>query len=343
MPRPGESSTTSDPELRTDSQLILELYERMLLIRTVEERLKEEYASRRIRGPVHLSIGQEAIAVGVLHACQPADVCVSTHRNHAHYLAKGGSLAGMVDELYGLDTGCCHGYGGSMHLVDRNVNFLLSGAIVAGSVPIAVGVAFALKRDGATRVCVSFGGDGATDEGVFYEALNLAALLELPVFFVIENNGISTLTPYAKRQALPDAVGKAKRFGVEGMTVDGNDVLEVHAAAKQILERMRQTSEPFLLEAVTYRLCDHVGPVVYTSGIGADEELQTRIEREPLKVLTARIQADYPELARQCESRAQAVRDEVHDAFERAKARFDEEAVRVGLPPPPPPPDPRRV
>ena len=152
---------------------------------------EEEYASRRIRGPVHLSIGQEAAAVGVLHACGQSDVCVSTHRNHAHYLAKGGSLTGMVDELFGLDTGCCRGYGGSMHLMDLSANLILSSAILAGSIPIASGIAFALKNEGTDRVCIGFLGDGATDEGVFFETLNLAALMKLPLLFVVENNAKS--------------------------------------------------------------------------------------------------------------------------------------------------------
>ena len=319
------------------------MYERMSLIRAVEERLKDEYATRRIRGPVHLSIGQEAIAVGVLHTCRRAEVCLSTHRNHAHYLAKGGSLSGMVDELYGLETGCCKGYGGSMHLVDRQANLLVSSAVVAGSVPIAAGIAFALKRDGTDNICVNFLGDGGTDEGVFYETLNLTALMKLPVFFVVENNGLSTLTPYAKRQAVPDVVAKAERFGVKGMTVDGNDVINVYHASVQILERMRQTSEPCVLEAVTYRLCAHVGPVVYTSGIGADEELLTRLEQEPLRILKEKIQAEYPELLGECASRERTVRDQVDRVFEEAKRRFDEEVMRAGLPAPPPPPDPRRV
>ncbi|MBI3021782.1 MAG: thiamine pyrophosphate-dependent dehydrogenase E1 component subunit alpha [Candidatus Omnitrophica bacterium] len=330
-------------ERRMAPQRILELYERMWRIRVVEERIKDEYASRRIRGPVHLSIGQEAIAVGVLSPCRQADVCLSTHRNHAHYLAKGGGLTGMVHELYGLPSGSCKGYGGSMHLFDRQANVLLSSAVVAGSVPIAAGIAFALKRDGTDGVCISFVGDGGTDEGVFYETLNLAALLKLPVFFVVENNGVSTLTPLAKRQAVPDVVSKAERFGVQGMRVDGNDAVEVAAASQQILECIRRSGEPLLLEAVTYRLCAHVGPAVYTSGIGADEELLTHLEQEPLKAFKARIRSDYPELIEACAKREQAVSEEVHQVFEEAKRRFDEEAVRVGLPPPPPPPDPRRV
>lgn len=331
------------PPRSEDIRLLQALYERMLLIRRVEERIKDEYAGRCIRGPVHLSIGQEAVAAGVLYACRPDDVCVSTHRNHAHYLAKGGRLAGMVDELYGLETGCCRGYGGSMHLMDLQANLLLSSAIVAGSVPIAAGVAFALRREGGQRICIGFTGDGGTDEGVFYETLNLAALLQLPLLLVVENNGVSTLTPYAQRQAVPNVVAKAESFGVPGLTVDGNDAVEVYRATETVLARMRMAPRPFLLEAVTDRLCAHVGPITYTSGIGADEELLVRLEREPLKVLKARMQAEAPQAWDTCVAREAGVRDEVERAFADATRRFDEEAQRQSLPSAPPAPDPRRV
>ncbi len=323
--------------------LLLRLFEQVWLIRAVEQRTRDEYASRRIRGPVHLSIGQEGVAVGVLEGARTSDVCLSTHRNHAHYLAKGGSLAGMVDELYGLETGCSKGYGGSMHLFDQRANVLVSSAIVAGSVPIAAGVAFALRSGGTGDICICFTGDGGTDEGVFYETLNMAALFKLPVLFVVENNGLSTLTPHAKRQAVPDILAKAKSFGVDGVTVDGNDTLHLYQTCQGIMQRIRQTHAPFLLEAVTSRLCAHVGPTIYTSGIGADEELLTSLEREPLKVLRSRIQKEFPELGQECAKIERSVLDEVDRVFEDAKKRFDEEVKKIGLPPPPSPPDPCRV
>ncbi len=328
---------------KAPNQLLWDLHEKMFLIRAVEERIKEEYASRRIRGPVHLSIGQEAAAVGVLHACGQSDVCVSTHRNHAHYLAKGGSLTGMVDELFGLDTGCCRGYGGSMHLMDLSANLILSSAILAGSIPIASGIAFALKNEGTDRVCIGFLGDGATDEGVFFETLNLAALMKLPLLFVVENNAISTMTTFSKRQAVPDVVGKAERFGVKGMTVDGNDVLSVYHAAQEILQGMRQTHEPFVLETVTDRLCAHVGPIVYASGIGAGDSLQSRWMREPMLILNERVQSEFPDQLDACLAREHDLRDYVDQVFMRGAQRFDADALRLQLPAAPPAQDVRRV
>ena len=325
------------------AQLLQELHAKMFLIRTVEERIKAEYSSRRIRGPVHLSIGQEAAAVGVLHACTMSDVCVSTHRNHAHYLAKGGSLPAMVDELFGLDSGCCKGFGGSMHLMDLNANLLLSSAILAGSIPIASGIAFALKNAGTDRICIGFLGDGATDEGVFFETLNLAALMKLPLLFVVENNAISTMTTFAKRQAVPDIVGKAERFGVKGLTVDGNDVTSIYQATQNILHGMRQSHEPFVLETVTDRLCAHVGPIVYPNGVGADDSLRSRWQREPMLVLNALIQAEFPDqLAAYCE-RERELSEYVDQTFVQGAQRFDAEALRLQLPAAPPAQDVRRV
>jgi pyruvate dehydrogenase E1 component alpha subunit len=345
MPSPETSSIATAATTTTGAprDTALALFRSMALIRTVEERLIAEYRTRRIRGPIHLSLGQEAAAAGVLGACRPGDACVSTHRNHAHYLAKGGSLQGMVDELYGLASGCCGGWGGSMHLADPSVNMLVSSAIVAGSIPIAAGIAFQLKRAGGERVCVAFGGDGATDEGVFYETLNLAALLPLPVLFVVENNGISTLTPLAARQAAPQIVPKAEAFGVPGLTVEGHDVLGVHEAAHEALARIRRTSEPMLLEVVTDRLCAHVGPVSELATSEPDAALQARLDREPLVVFRGWLRAERPEWIAEAEALERAVRHEVDAAFERAIAQFEAEAARVHLPSAPPPPDPRRV
>ena len=328
---------------KVPNQLLSDLHEKMFLIRAVEERIKEEYASRRIRGPVHLSIGQEAAAVGVLHACLQSDVCVSTHRNHAHYLAKGGSLAGMVDELFGLDSGCCKGFGGSMHLMDLNANLLLSSAILAGSIPIASGIAFALKNEGTDRVCIGFLGDGATDEGVFFETLNLAALMKLPLLFVVENNALSTMTTFAKRQAVPDVVRKADSFGVKGLTVDGNDAVSIYEATKKILHGMRQTHEPFVLETVTDRLCAHVGPIVYPHGTGADDSLQGRWMREPMLILNKQIQSESPDQLDAHLTRERDLREYVDQTFRRGAQRFDADALRLQLPAAPPAQDVRRV
>lgn len=326
-----------------DHQTILKLYETMFLIRNVEERIIHEYPSRNIRMAVHLSIGQEAIPTGILLAARKSDCCVSTHRSHAHYLAKGGDLAEMIDELYSLETGCCHGRGGSMHLFDKKVNMWGSGAIVAGSIPIATGMALALKQRATDDICIGFTGDGGTDEGAFYESLNLAALLNLPVLFVLENNAYSVLTPQAKRQANPDVVAKARSFGLSSVSIDGNSVLEVYETARQIIDEMRRNGQPFLLEAITYRLCPHVGPGSdFGNGGRAKEELLVWMEKEPIQRLKVKIQNEYSDLAPQCAQIEEQVLECINKAFEVAKTRFAVKNVEVGLAAPRPP-DPNRV
>lgn len=292
---------------------------------------------------VHLSIGQEAIPTGILLAGRKSDCCISTHRSHAHYLAKGGDLAEMIDEMYSLETGCCHGRGGSMHLFDRKVNLWGSGAIVAGGIPIAAGMALALKQQATDDICVAFTGDGGTDEGAFYESLNLAALLKLPVLFVVENNGYSVLTPQAGRQASPDVLAKARSFGVAGISIDGNDVLEVYETARQAINEMRRTGRPFLLEAVTYRLYPHVGPGSdFGNGGRPQEELLVWKEKEPLRRLKVKIENDYEDLAPQCPQIEKQVMERINNAFESAKTRFAIKNAEAGLVAPRPP-DPSRV
>ncbi len=322
---------------------MLKLYETMFLIRSVEERIVQEYSNRNIRMAVHLSIGQEAVATGVLLAARKSDCCVSTHRSHAHYLAKGGDLTEMIDELYSLDTGCCHGRGGSMHLFDKKVNLWGSGAIVTGSIPIAVGIGLALKQRGTDNISIGFVGDGGTDEGAFYESLNLAALLKLPVLFVVENNRYSVLTPQAKRQAHPDVVTKARSFGVKGISIDGNDVLGVYETAHRIINEMRHNSQPFLLEAITYRLYPHVGPGSdFGKGKRPEEELRAWMKKEPIQRLKVKIQNEYPDLTMQVIQVEKQVLERVNNVFEGAKARFAVKNAEVGLVAPKPP-DPNQV
>ena len=292
---------------------------------------------------VHLSIGQEAIPTGILHAARKSDCCVSTHRSHAHYLAKGGDLTEMIDELYSLETGCCHGRGGSMHLFDKKVNLWGSGAIVTGSVPIAIGMGLALKQQGTDDISIGFVGDGGTDEGAFYESLNLAALLKLPVLFVFENNGYSVLTPQAKRQANPDVVAKAGSFGVRGASIDGNDVLGVYETAHQIIDEIRHNGQPFLLEARTYRLYPHVGSGSdFGNGGRPEEELRVWMGEEPIQRLRAKIQSEYSDPAIHFSRVEEQVLERTDKAFEGAKTRFAAKNAVVGLVAPNPP-DPNQV
>jgi pyruvate dehydrogenase E1 component alpha subunit len=296
------------------ADLLLQLYEMMFLIRSVDERIKEEYSGRNIRMAVHLSIGQEAVATGVLMASRQSDCCISTHRCHAHYLAKGGSLSEMIDEFYSLETGCSRGYGGSMHLFDKKANMWGSGAIVGGGVPISVGMALAL-----------------------------AALLQVPVLFVVENNGYSTLTPQIKRQASPDVVSKARSFGVEGISVDGNDVIEVYRATQLILDRIRKTCRPFLLETITYRLCSHVGPSSdFGAGYRPEAELREWKARDPIISLGQHVKREMPPLYPKIAEIEQQVLARIDAVFDASKSHFEAANARIGLRAPEPP-DPSKV
>ena len=323
--------------------VLASLYETMFLIREVEERLRTEYAGRNIRGPIHLSIGQEGVAAGVLVAAGAADVCVSTHRNHAHYIAKGGSVERMVQELYGLSTGCSGGAGGSMHLYDDTVGMWGSSAIVGGSVPLAVGLGLAKKMDGQGGVAIAFSGDGGTDEGSFWEALNLAAVLEIPVLFVVEQNELSTNTTFSTRHAQRDLLQKATAFGVPAERADGDDALGVFTLASESLAAVRRERRPRMIEATTSRLCAHVGPAVSIDDpTGPYADWSARVAVEPLRRFRARAERDAPEVFRGLAAIETAVKARVDKAFQVAKTAFDDVNAVAGLKAPPPP-NPDRV
>jgi pyruvate dehydrogenase E1 component alpha subunit len=235
------------------------LYESVALIRAVEERVIEEYPTRRIRMPVHLSIGQEGVAAGLMVGSRTTDTVIGTHRSHAFYLAKGGDLQALVDELYSLPSGCSLGRGGSMHLTDQEVGFLGSTAVLGGGVPISVGLAFANRARQVDDVVYAITGDGGVDEGSFYEALNLASLWSLPVIFVVENNGYSTLTSQANRQAVTDILSKSEAFGVPASRFCGSDTVGLSAHAAPVVMRSRRGEGPQLIEVTTHRHLGHVG------------------------------------------------------------------------------------
>ena len=335
----ADGKACTDRTIGIFTEGVLALYGRMFLIRSVENRIKAEYANRNIRMAVHLSLGQEGVAAGVLMAARHTDCCVSTHRCHAHYLAKGGDLGAMIDELYSLETGCSHGYGGSMHLFDKEAGMWGSGAIVGGSIPIAVGIGLALKQRDEGNVSIGFSGDGGTDEGSFYESLNLAALLHLPVLFVVENNGYATETPQAMRQAVPNVAAKAKAFGVEGHFVNGSDVLAVHSAAQQALQHIRTHGRPYLLEVHTQRMCAHVG---LGEGWRSWGELEQWQAEDPLVLLKTHIECIIPNLAGRITQIEQEELARVDAAFEGSEARFEVANALAGLVAPEPP-DPAMV
>lgn len=245
----------------------------MLRIRLIEEALAERYADQEMRCPMHLCIGQEAIAAGVCAALRPDDVMFSNHRAHGHYLAKGGDLDAMVAELYGRSTGCCGGRGGSMHVIDQSVGFMGATPIVGGTIPLAVGAAWAASLKGEDKVSVVFFGDGCFEEGVVHESLNFAALHKLPILFVCENNSFSVYTRLEERQPRRPIHVIAQAHGWGAWHSDGNDVEAVNAIAIEAVDQVRAGNGPQFLEFDTYRWREHCGP-------NFDDELNYRNEHE---------------------------------------------------------------
>jgi TPP-dependent pyruvate/acetoin dehydrogenase alpha subunit len=251
-------------------------YREMLRIRLLEERIVALYPEQEMRCPVHLCIGQEAVAVGVCAALDRRDYVLSGHRSHGHYLAKGGDLNAMMAEIYGKATGCAGGKGGSMHLIDLEAGFLGSTPIVGSTIPIAVGAAFGsvLRDDG--RVATVFFGDGAVETGVFYESLNFAALKKLPVIFVCENNLYSVYSPLEVRQpAGRRIIDLGTAHGIESVQGDGNNVELVYQLCSSAVEKARSGGGPTLFEFATYRWREHCGPEY-------DDHLGYRSEKEYL-------------------------------------------------------------
>ena len=217
--------------------------------------------SGKIPGALHLYVGEEAVAAGVMTHLSNADWITSTHRGHGHLIAKGGAFDRMFAELFGRATGYCRGKGGSMHISNMELGMLGANGIVGAGPPIAVGAAFANKYRKTDRVAVSFFGDGASNEGAFHEAANMAALYKLPVIFVCENNGYGEYTPQAEHQAIADVADRAAGYGMPGVVVDGMDAVAVYEAAGAAIARARRGDGPTLLECKTYRFFDHVDAI----------------------------------------------------------------------------------
>lgn len=263
----------------------------MKRIRHVEQQIAQRYPEGQMRCPVHLSVGQEAAAVGVGAALRIDDLAVSGHRAHAHYLAKGGNLEAMIAEIYGKATGCARGKGGSMHLIDETAGFMGSTAIVGGTVPVGVGLALGIDLAGTDQIAVVFHGDAVSETGVWYESLSIAALKRLPVLFVCENNLYSVYTPLSKRQPKGRKIHQvAAAAGVPAMVGDGNDVEEVFRLASQAASEIRAGGGPRLLEFTTYRWLEHCGPY-YDNDIGyrTEEEFQAWKKRDPISALETRL------------------------------------------------------
>ena len=241
-----------------DKEFLLDLYHTMVRIRLFEERVRDLALKNEIPGFVHVSIGEEASATGVCAALRDSDRITSTHRGHGHLIAKGGRLDRMMAELYGKRTGYCKGKGGSMHIVDFALGILGANGIVGAGLPIATGSALAAVVSGRDDVTACFFGDGASNEGTFHESLNLAAVWKLPVVFVCENNGFGEFTPAATVTSVRDIAQRAQAYGIPGLIVNGNDVVEVYRYALEAAARARSGEGPTLLECKTYRWEGHV-------------------------------------------------------------------------------------
>jgi TPP-dependent pyruvate/acetoin dehydrogenase alpha subunit len=249
------------------------LYRSLYRIRRVEEEIARVYPTDVIKSPVHLSIGQEAVSVGVCEALRPDDVVFGTYRGHALYLAKGGDLRAMIAELYGKVTGCARGKGGSMHLIAPEAGMMGASAVVGSTIPNAVGYAYALKQRREDGIVVSFFGDGATEEGVFAESLNFAVLKQLPILFVCENNQYAIHTHQRRRQGNLDICARARAFGLTTARIDNNDVMALYQRTHEVAAKIRAGFGPWLFEVMTYRWHEHVGP-------GEDFHLGYRTEDE---------------------------------------------------------------
>ncbi len=312
----------------TDATLLERLYASVLWIRMVEEAIVQEYPKQEIKTPTHFHIGQEAIPGGVCEALEKSDKVFAYYRSHGWYLAKGGNLQRMMDELYGRATGCSRGFGGSMHLIDLDAGFAGTTAVVAGAMPHAAGAAFTFKVRGTGRVVVSCFGDGATEEGLFQETVMFSVLRKLPVVFVCENNGLATNTWIRDRQPPIPIHQRAAAMGIASAHVDGNDAVAVHQATVRAVERARAGEGPSFIECATYRMLEHCGPNNDVQlGYRTMDEINEWKKADPV----LRLERQVPlEVQRRLRGRYES---EIREAFERAKkAPYPTALVPEGMP-----------
>jgi TPP-dependent pyruvate/acetoin dehydrogenase alpha subunit len=309
----GEAMTTVADQ-STDREVLVGLYERMLLIRRFEERASEYRMAGHIPGFLHPCIGQEASAVGTCAALGPDDVILSTHRGHGHMLARGADPARMYAELYARTEGYNRSKGGSLHMIDTELGFLGANGIVGGGIPIAGGAALQQKRRGTGGVAVSFFGDGAVNQGAFHEVLNLCALWSLPAIFVCENNLYGEFTSQAEQSPVPNVADRAAAYAMPGVVCDGNDVLAVRDAVAAAVTRARAGEGPTLVEAKTYRHRGHYEGDMCT--YRPDGELEEWLQRDPLITFAARLTTELG-----------VSESEIAAAHERVERRLDDAAA----------------
>ena len=299
-----------------------QLLHAMRRIRCVEETIATRYSEGTMRCPVHLSIGQEGAAAAVGLALRPDDYAVSGHRAHAHYLAKGGNLPAMIAEIYGKATGCARGKGGSMHLIDESVGFMGSTAIVAGTVPVGVGLAYGIRHHGTDQVSCIFLGDAVAETGVFFESLNFAVLKNLPTLFICENNLYSVYSPLHVRQPVGRAIHSlADAMGANARHCDGNDVRAAHAMAVDAVQAIRAGGGPQFLEFSTYRWREHCGPL-FDNDIGyrTEAEFEEWKAKDPILRLESSLLAERALAAADIDAMRSETEREVAAAFDFAQS-----------------------
>lgn len=314
---------TDQAAARSEGEFLVALHRDLLKIRVAEELLAQRYREQEMRTPAHFGVGQEAVAVGVCHALRPDDVVFSHHRGHNHYLARGGDFYQLAAELYGRADGCAGGRGGSVHLTAIDKGFIATSAILGETVAAAVGAALSFHMDKSDRIAVTFFGEGTMDEGVFYEALNFAAIKKLPVLFVCENNLYATESPMSVRQAAgTDLCDRARAFKVAAERIDGNDALDVHTAAKKAIGALRAGDGPYFLECMTYRWLEHVGPQFDHEAkrtYRGREELEHWMDRCPVKRSSERLLQRGIATSETLEAWRVAAQMDVNHALDRAR------------------------
>ncbi len=308
MPDPPKPKAIAD----YDDMLLAELYRRMVLIRNFEQKVNELFLKGIMPGTIHLSLGQEATTVGACLALLPEDVITLTHRGHGQALAKGVTARSLMAELFGKETGCCKGKGGSLHVGDMSVGALPAIAIVGASSPIATGMAFAFKRHQTGQVALNFFGEGTANKGDWHEALNLAAIWKLPVIFLCENNLYGVSTHITDVMAVDTVAERASAYGMPGMTIYGNDPILVYDEVKNAAQRARDGDGPTLVECLTYRRGGHKrdDPGTYRD----QEEVEAWFKTDPIPAFCERMLTD----ARFSEARVASIEQQVQRTLEDA-------------------------
>jgi len=302
-----------------DRDTLIDIYHQMLLVRRFEEKSAEAYSAGKIGGFCHLYIGQEAVAIGALSVIRKEDYVMTSYREHAHAIAKGMSPESVMAELFGKAGGCSKGKGGSMHMFDKEVNFLGGHGIVAGQIPLATGVAFASKYKGTDQVTLCFFGEAAVNQGAFHESLNMAQLWKLPCIYICENNQYGMGTSLARAMSSQDISQKACAYDIASEFVDGMDVLAVREATQRAVERARKESLPTLLEVRTYRFMGH--SMSDPGNYRTRAEIERHQERDPIKLFAASLKEE----AVLSEAEFQKIEAEVNEQVAKA-LKFAEES-----------------